>query len=229
MHQFPLYSSAAQSRAAKKDDSHVLSVKRGCSQCASLCVDVLCLCCGGCLCCGAHNVSIRSILRFDEAQNEELAHHFLLSELTIEERAALVDARENGCASTRSEAFSDGIGVRTEAISGTWVAIPIPEGTTSGNLANSVFTDSGSSSWMCNSGSPESPTDFVVQFHFQGAYFNRNSLELQGQNWWGSCYLGSSNASRVYDDDDVRTCIGYWTTILCGGTPPITSDIAIGL
>lgn len=169
------------------------------------------------------------ILSFDEAQHEELAHLFLLSELTIEQRATLVDTREGACNSTSTEVVSGGIGVRTEAISGTWVAVPIPEGTTSGNLANSVFTDSSSSSWMCNSGSPESPADFVVQFHFQGAYYNRNSLELQGQNWWVSCYLGSTNASRVYDDDDVRTCVGYWTTILCGGTPPITSDIAIGL
>lgn len=171
-----------------------------------------------------------SILGFNEGQHEELAQLFLLSDMSIEARASIVETREVGCfTSEHGYGAADGVGAGVEAITGTYSVVFIPEGTTSGNYANSVFRDSSSSSWMCNSGSPENPADFVVQFHLQGAYYSQNSLELQGTNWWGSCYLGSTTASRVYSDDDIRSCIGYWTTILCGGTPPQTTDMIIGL
>lgn len=168
------------------------------------------------------------ILAFSEAERLEFAEILRLADLTVEERQAMADNRETACPPPESKAQGE-IGSVSQAISGTYVVVFIPEGTTSGNYASSVFRDSSSSSWMCNSGSPESPADFVVQFHLQGAYYNRNQLELQGQNWWGSCYLNSTSASRVYNDDDVRSCIGYWTVVLCGGTPPLTSDIVLGL
>lgn len=171
-----------------------------------------------------------SILAMNEAEHEELAQLFQLAEMTVEQRWAVVDSMEKGC-SASEPAFSgeDEVVSQVQAITGTYTVVQIPESTVSGNYATSVFRDSSSSSWMCNSGSPESPADYVAQFHLQGAYYNRNSLKLWGQNWWGSCYLGSLTASRVYSDDDVRSCIGYWTVILCGGTPPLRTDIVLGL
>lgn len=170
----------------------------------------------------------QSIVAFNDVQHQQLADMLLRSELTIDQRHAIIENREPDCFPTHGDTSGD-IGTSTEAITGTYSVVFIPEGTTSGNYASYVFRDSSSSSWMCNSGSPESPADFVVHFHLQGAYYSRNQLELDGQNWWGDCYLQSTNASRVYSDDDVRTCVGYWTTVLCGGTPPQTTDMVIGL
>lgn len=171
-----------------------------------------------------------SILGLEEVGLQQLLRLMRDADLTIEQRHALIEAQQQDCPSEGHRSLDAGvIGSQTQAITGTYAVVFIPESTTGGNYGSSVFRDSSSSSWMCNNGASESPADYIMQFHLQGAYYSRNSLKLQGQNVWGSCYLGSTTASRVYSDDDIRSCIGWWTVFACGGTPPLTTDIKIGL
>jgi hypothetical protein len=179
-----------------------------------------------------------AILEFSE---EETLQFGEISQANLDPNqiAQLVDGRETGCTQGREaeqeipKSDNSEIGTISQAITSGWKGVFVPEGATSGVYASYVYRDSGSpqhAQWMCSpNNQPESPADFVMHFDFQGAWANRSQLELYGQNWWGHCYLQPSNASRVYPDDDVRVCIGYWTTVLCGGSSPQTTDMVLGL
>ncbi len=79
----------------------------------------------------------------------------------------------------------------------------------------SIFRDAEAYGWMCNGGSSEWPADFIAQYYVPNSYSNRSSLRIRGTNAYASCYISNSTASRVYSDNDIRACFGYWTIFFC--------------
>jgi hypothetical protein len=115
------------------------------------------------------------------------------------------------------------------AVTGSYVVEWVEEASGTGGVTGLVFRDSSSSGWMCNGGRPESPADYLVQYNVSSAYANRSRLRVRGTNWWASCYIQSSNAARVYTDNDVRMCVGFWSVFFCGAVAPTSGDTRMWL
>lgn len=144
----------------------------------------------------------------------------------------IVDSRETDCVNSYTEAQPenlDGVGQATWAITDTYSVEFIEETSGSGgSYPSSIYRDSSSYGWMCNNGSSENPADYIAQYNVSGAYSNRSSLRIRGTNSFASCYISDPTASRVYSDDDIRACFGYWTVYFCTlGTGPMTYESVI--
>lgn len=159
-----------------------------------------------------------AILELSDDDREHLGE-LAQAGLRADERGKLLDGKEANCV-LQSGASSGELGTAAQAITGTWQGVAIPETSGTGGYYPTYLTrDSLFYSWMCNSGSPESPADWILEYHVPGAYNHRSSLKIRGTNSVGSCYTHNPTASRVYSDDDIRTCVGYWQALLCGVTP----------
>ncbi len=139
--------------------------------------------------------------------------------------AFMIDTRERSCSA--SSETEEGASSISQEITGTYQVEFIEEASGSGGNSGSIYVDSASSSWMCNSGSPENPADYIGQYNVSGAYANRSSLRIRGTNAWASCYIQASNATRVYSDDDMRVCIGFWHVFLCGAGAPVAGETKV--
>ena len=164
--------------------------------------------------------SMQAILSLPEDEANDL-RELVWSTMTRDQVFEMIDAGEVNCGIDPA----DDIGAVARSITIPWSGQFVPEASgTTGVGSTAVFRDSTSSSWMCNSGAPESPADYVVQYRVSGAYSNRAALRVRGTNLFASCYIQPSNASRVYTDNDIRMCVGYWHVFFCGAVVPLTSE-----
>lgn len=140
--------------------------------------------------------------------------------MTPEEIGAVIEAREQGCASTGSET----VGSVVAPITGTYSVEPIEETSGSGGYQPvAIYVDGPSFDNMCGGDG-----DYIAEFdNVSGAYSNRSSLKIRGTNIFASCYISNPTAARVYSDDDIRACIGYWSVYFCGAVAPLTSEIRV--
>ncbi len=159
------------------------------------------------------------IIAFTEADRDQFAE-ITKAGLSAKERTELLDGKEANCANATSEGTVKDIGTARQAVTGTYSVVFIPEVSGSGGYYPTYLSrDSAFYGWMCNSGSAENPADWILEYHVPGAYSHRSSLKIRGTNSIGSYYTHNPTASRVYSDDDIRTCVGYWEALLCGVTP----------
>lgn len=142
----------------------------------------------------------------------------------------LVEGREKNCAHV-SHAYptSDEYGTIESSITGTYAVQFVPEASGSSGVTGGIFRDSGSSDWMCNDKKPETPADYIAEYRLSGASANRPKIRVRGKNVWASCYVQSSNASRIYSDDTIRMCVGFWHVFLCGAVAPLPRETAVWL
>jgi hypothetical protein len=105
----------------------------------------------------------------------------------------------------------------TYAITNTYAVEQIEEQSTSGYgwMATSVYRDGTTYGNMCGN---DWPTDYIAEFNgISGGYSNRSSLRITGLNGIGSCFIPGYVMARVYSDDSIRACIGYWHVFFCSG------------
>jgi len=97
-----------------------------------------------------------------------------------------------------------------------------------GYYPSSIFRDSSTYGWMCNNGSPEGYPDYIAQFYVPNSYANRSRLKIRGVNSFASCYINNPTAARVYTDNSIRACYGYWSVYFCVlGSSPTTYESLI--
>lgn len=170
-----------------------------------------------------------TLIALDNDQRSALGK-LVYDNISSEEIEAIIEEREMNCFApndvNQDMVYSGGI---TPLITSTYAVEFIEETTGSGGYyPTTIFRDSSSSNWMCNSGSPESPADYVAQYYVPNSYSNRSNLRIRGTNSFASCYIGNPTASRVYSDNDIRACLGYWTVYFCTlGTGPTTYESVI--
>lgn len=122
----------------------------------------------------------------------------------------------------------DGIVAVQQPITGTYTVVSIPELSTQsvGWSPASINRDGSAYGDMCGPWY-EYPKDYIAEFHSAtNAYSNPSNLRIMGLNSDGDCYIASSIGSRIYSDNDIRSCFGYWTVWYCGGTFD-TGDIRV--
>lgn len=160
----------------------------------------------------------QSIQAFDEARSAEFSG-LLRDSMSAEQFTGVVEDREINC--TASAASSGEIGTVSQAITGSWFAETIEEDYSySGSWGGSViYTDGAAFGNMCGSDG-----DYIVEFDsISGAYANGSSLEVVGLTSDADCMLGWLGrhyvSARVYSDNDIRACVGYWSAVWCGGAP----------
>lgn len=165
------------------------------------------------------------ILSLPEEEQSTVAT-LIRSFMAPEQIGFMIANREQGC-----EASPHGsVTASAEAITATYSVEFIEEASGSGgSSATAILGDSSTYGWMCNNGSPETPSDYIAQYHVSGSYNNRSALRVRGTNVFASCYIQSTNAARVYSDDDIRMCIGYWHIFFCGAGSPLASETYIWL
>lgn len=62
--------------------------------------------------------------------------------------------------------------------------------------------------------------DYIIHYNRAGAYANRSKLRMDGETSAARCFLNlnpSGLSARVYDDNHVWVCAGYWRVTSCGG------------
>jgi hypothetical protein len=167
----------------------------------------------------------QAISALDEGENARLG--VLIQEtLTQEQFAQIVEDRELGCENGDAQAGGNSdVGVASQAITGTYVVERIEEdydyqGSWGGST---VYRDGAAYGHMCGSDS-----DYIVEFDsIYGAYTYHSNLEMVGLSSRGRCLLGFLGRhytdARVYSDNDIRACIGYWGAVWCGA--PRSGDL----
>lgn len=88
-----------------------------------------------------------------------------------------------------------------------------------GYYPNSIYRDS---SCMCGS---DWPADYVFEFYVPNSYANRGKLKITTTNNTSSCYINNYVNARVYTNDIIKACVGYWSVRFCG--KPNRYDVAI--
>lgn len=116
-------------------------------------------------------------------------------------------------------------------VAGTWKGVAIPKVIGGAGLqATTVYRDGINLGWMCDPhNKAEVPADYVAQFHVPGAFANSGHLKVHSRNVWSACYLGNPSSTRVYQDDDLRMCIGWWHVFACGGLTALPGDIGVSI
>jgi hypothetical protein len=111
---------------------------------------------------------------------------------------------------------------------GTWRGAANPETGTGGSYPFGIYRDSLAAEWMCNSGvaaTAVDPADFIGVTYVSGSYASTGTVKVKGKNIWANVYLSNTtNASRVYSDNHVAMCIGYWSVFFSGAIIPLTTD-----
>lgn len=147
------------------------------------------------------------------------------SSFSDEQYFDLVENRGSDCASTAVSPEAGDVGVVSAAITGTYAVERIEESSSyQGSWGgSSVYRDGAAYGNMCGSDS-----DYIVEFHsISNAYSNRARLRVKGLTSRGTCLLGWLSRhyvdSRVYSDNDIRSCVGYWGAVWCGA--PASGDL----
>jgi hypothetical protein len=122
----------------------------------------------------------------------------------------------------------ENIEVTRQFITNTYTVVFVPELETQsvGWSPVVIYSDGSSYGNMCG---PwwEFPKDYIAHFvNVSGAYSSPSTLRIMGLNSYGSCYINQPIGSRVYSDNDIRSCFGYLQVWACGG-PMQTSDVRI--
>lgn len=145
----------------------------------------------------------------------------LQASFELDEHVDIVEHREQGCATPRSE---DGLGKAVSAITGTYVVERLEEASYNGSWGGStVYRDGAAYGNMCGSDG-----DYIVEFDsISNAYSNHSNLRIEGLTSRGTCLLGWAfrhySDARIYSDNDIRACIGYWAGVWCGA--PVSGDL----
>lgn len=143
----------------------------------------------------------------------------------------LIDNRNTNCSQVPQKESSKNdsdLGTVSQAITGTYAVEAIEETSGSGGVQPVyIYQDNSNLGCMCGSDC----NDYIAEFdQVSGAYSNRSSLRIRGTNVWASCYLANPTMARIYSDNDIRACIGWWSVFFCGGggyIPPQTSEIRV--
>lgn len=158
--------------------------------------------------------------RLNSAEQGQLVSQ-VAANFSHEMLVAMIDSRQQGCGANEASTGHEVV----QNITGTYTVELIEKASGTGGSSGTIYVDSASSDWMCgHNGQPESPADYIGQYHVSGAYANRSSLKVRGSGFYSDCYIQSSNSARVYTDDDVRMCIGYWHVFFCGAVVPLTGE-----
>lgn len=171
-----------------------------------------------------------ALLSFNQEQRSSLGR-LVFDNFTEDELASIIEKREQKCFSVKESAQS---GVKATSSISLYVTNPytveqIEETTGSGGYyPSSINRDSSTYDWMCNASVPESPADYVAQFYVPNSYNNLSRLKIRGTHSFASCYITNPTAARVYSDNYIRACYGYWTVYFCTlGTAPTTYESVI--
>jgi len=143
----------------------------------------------------------------------------LVEAIGLDGLAARIQNREPCPSSTEMHTLTTGS--IKQSITSEFIGEWIEGGDGTGGVSGFVYRDSQSSGWMCNDGNRETPADFLVEYRVAGAFQNHDRLRVKGTNPFASCYitLGGPSAARVYTDDDVRMCVGFWRAFVCALAP----------
>ncbi|MBN1585623.1 hypothetical protein JW899_04630 [Candidatus Uhrbacteria bacterium] len=119
---------------------------------------------------------------------------------------SLVNNREMNCAADGNS----GIGVIHQAL---WAGEVIEENDDGSNqTAPYLVGQDNQGAQVCGTDG----NDFIGFYNKSGAYSDPSSLRLDGDSSGARCMIGN-NAARVYDNDIVVVCYGYWTVVFCPG------------
>ncbi len=101
----------------------------------------------------------------------------------------------------------------------------VPERSFSGGTRPSaIYRDGSSADWMCSAtGGAESPADFIILTHLSGAWASPDRVEVRGRNMATRTAIPGGLGSRIYQDNHVASCLGFWRTVFLMGWP-FTSD-----
>jgi hypothetical protein len=161
--------------------------------------------------------------RLNSPERGQLVSQVAIS-VSHEALVTMIENRQRGCDANEASTAREIV----QSITGTYTVELIEETGGTGGSSGTIYVDSASSNWMCgDNGKSESPADYIGQYHVSGAYANRPSLKVRGSGFYSDCYLQSSSSARVYTDDDVRMCIGYWHVFFCGAVAPLTGETFI--
>lgn len=157
------------------------------------------------------------LLALDDDQRSALGR-LAYDKISKTEIMALIESRDKNCSApgdmTQNETSS--IAIASPMITTSYTVEMIEEATGSGGYyPSTIFRDSSSSGWMCNSGKSETPADYVAQFNVPKSYSNLSRLRIRGTNSFASCYIKNPTAARVYSDNSIRACYGYWEVFFC--------------
>lgn len=152
-------------------------------------------------------------------------------QLSDEEIGAMIEGRESCPIATPADPDGASVGEAQQALySGPWKGETIESTNAGGGYLGWVARDSSSYNWMCNGGAFESPADFVLNVpQVPNAYAKASSLRVRANNIYAGCGLsafGNKLSARVYSDNSMRVCVGYWTMYFCGLGSVINSDFS---
>lgn len=106
-------------------------------------------------------------------------------------------------------------------ITGMWTGEDIEEVTGNGGYMPVLLRDSLALKGICGANDvPDYPADFIAQVNVPNAYMNMSKLRVYGTNVWASCAISDPSAARVYSDNDIRMCVGYWQFMACNWVFP---------
>jgi len=151
--------------------------------------------------------------------------------LSYDSIGRMIDTRARDCEGYRAP---DGSRSETQSsVTSTYRVEPIEEASGSGGSpATAIYSDSASLDWMCNSGKPATwldPADYIANYHVNGAYANWSRLKVRGSNLSSNCYIHGAPFARVYSDDDIRMCIGYFSITLCPNAVALPGETFVWL
>lgn len=129
---------------------------------------------------------------------------------------------------------SDDVAIVQQAYTEPWQGESIEKTTNSGGVYGSIGRDGASLNWMCNPNSAPGtwydPADYVISISYlANAYANRSKLKVRPNSWSATQALSKySNqlSSRVYSDNSIRACVGYYWMTLFGAGYLFSSDFS---
>lgn len=157
----------------------------------------------------------KDILEFSDNQSSEFLKK-LHEEILPEDIAIIVENREMGCLMSKVDPSEDKIipmsapGYNVEEIEETY--------TNDGYYPYVIWRDGSSFTGdMCGLWW-EYPQDYVLGYYVPNALANKSRLKISGTNWAGRCYIANPTMARVYTNDMIQACVGYWSVYFCTAT-----------
>jgi hypothetical protein len=162
------------------------------------------------------------IASFNEADDAAFTQ-MLVSNMAKGQLLAAIDSREMGCKTAGNDAQTASvtndrlIEMSTHAVTNVYVVEQIEKVSSQsvGWSPISIYRDGSVYGNMCGN---DLIKDYIAEFQgVSSAYSSPGGLRIMGLNNWGDCYLKNPTGARVYSDNSIRACYGYWSVIYCGG------------
>jgi hypothetical protein len=138
-----------------------------------------------------------------------------------------IDSRET-CQDPSLPGVERQVSTKRQALGGKWTHEYIEQGDYGhgGTSESGIYRDD-STSKICGG---EWPYDYILYHQLSGAHNDRDKIRISPQNPSSWCYFSNPSDARVYESDDVLTCVGYWHVFWCPvSAPPQYGDTRIWL